>query len=564
MQGTDWPAQDFRRPPRTRRRAAMRTLLLILVAALPLSGLSTFRAVRADDTTRERRYQLFQQKRQTIQSALQSDLKSVQKWCDTRGLSGASQQIESLAAELASPKTRAELPRMALAEFSDQLISEDQLWQIQVRHHRTERAKELYSAARSALRAGFPSLAFAMIGDVVTLDSDHKLARAVLGYELFHDALRADDRSYAGEWVSPFEASMRRGSTPNVYDPRFGWIPPAHLARYEQGQRLWKGSWISDLKESELRRDFRNAWEIRSEHFLVKTNVSLEAGVRLSEKLEIFYSWLQQNMAAFFDTPESMRDRFEEADRRRSSRKLAPPMEIFYYATRDEYNQSVRDKVPPTIETNGLYWQPDRRCYFFAKPDSEDLTTLFHEATHQILDLQTSDERLVAQRARMRKLKQRAGGEWILCEHSNFWMIEGLACYFESFEIKDGQIRVGRPDFVRFDTARQRLLNPDLFFYVPLRQFFGLGKTEFQSHPNVSQFYTQASGTVHFLMHYQDGLYRDDFFALLSAAYRPDPTDLLTEPSFEKISGISFEELDRQYRVHMQQLDNVLNQSERN
>lgn len=544
-----WPGKSANTPLRFRGLAALGTLVLLIVFACN---------VPADETTRERRYQQFQQKRISILEAMQADLTSVKRWCDERSLTAGTARVTALSESLADRQSQPELPRLAQPVLSNQLVSEDQLWQIQLRHHRSERAKEMYSAARSALRAGLPSLAFAMIGDVVRLDPDHKLARSVLGYDLFFDPSQKENPQYAGEWVSPFEATMRSGSSPHVYDSRFGWIPAANLSRYEQGQRQWKNGWISDVKESELRRDFQNAWEIRSEHFLVKTNVSQQAGVQLSENLEIFYAWLQQNMASFFDTPESMRDRFDEADRRRGSRKLAAPMEVLYFATREEYNRRVQDKVPATVETNGLYWQPDRRCYFFAKPDQEDLTTLFHEATHQILDLHTADERVVAQRARARRLKQRSASDWILCEHSNFWMIEGLACYCESFEIIDGEVRVGRPDFVRFDTARQRLLDPELFFYVPQRQFFGLGKSAFQSHPNVSQFYTQASGTVHFMMHYQDGLYRDDFFALLSAAYRPDPNDLLTEPSFEKISGVPFEEIDRQYRLHMQQLEDQL------
>ena len=59
-------------------------------------------------------------------------------------------------------------------------------------------------------------------------------------------------------------------------------------------------------------------------------------------------------------------------------------------------------------------------------------------------------------------------------------------------------------------------------------------------------------------MHYQDGIYRDDFVTLLQAVYRPNLDDVLTEPSFEQISGVSFEELDKQYRLHMQSLDDQI------
>jgi hypothetical protein len=229
-------------------------------------------------------------------------------------------------------------------------------------------------------------------------------------------------------------------------------------------------------------------------------------------------------------------------------------MAVHYFATREEYQQRVEGKVPPNLETNGLYWEPDRTSYFFLNRTGKDLSTLFHEATHQILDVHTIESRRLAARARALKTGKRNTAPWVLCENSNFWIIEGLACYFESFEVNDGHVSVGRPDYVRFDTARQRMLDPAFHFYLPAKQFFGLGKDQFQAHPQVSPLYTQASGFTHFLMEYEDGLYRDDLIALLSAIYRPVPAKILEEPSLTKIAGVSFDDFDHQYRTHMQNL----------
>ena len=518
-------------------------------------------AAAADETaTENRRRQQFQQKRQAALDALTSDLQAVQKWCLDKSLPEEAQHVGQLALKLRSA-TPAPPPRMAQPPVSERLPLVQQQWRLQVRHHRTERGRELYTLARSALRAGFPSLAFDMITDVLNADPDHKYARSIIGHQLFNDTARRDDADYAGEWVSPFEASMRSGIRPHVRHPEFGWIPATHVIRYEEGMRPWKGDWISVEKEAELRRSFRNAWEIPSEHFLVKTNLSLEAGVQLSDNLETFYGWLQQNLAAFFDTPEAMQDRFENASRRRRGSSTMRPMEVHFYATKAEYNRRVQGKIPPNVETNGLYWQPDRTSYFFNDPDKTDWSTLYHEATHQILDVATSDAREKAARARALKLRQRRAETWDLCGNSNFWLIEGLACYFESFEINNGVVSVGRPDYIRFDTARQRMLYPDVFFYVPQQQFMALGKDAFQQSSNVSQLYTQASGTAHFLLHYDDGRYRDAFVKLLSAVYRPDLRRILEEPSFDRISGVSFDQLDREYRLHMQQLDDELSRA---
>ena len=285
----------------------------------------------------------------------------------------------------------------------------------------------------------------------------------------------------------------------------------------------------------------------------MKTNVSLEVGVQLSLRLESFNDWLQQNFAAFFDTPQTLQDRFEAASSRSSSRK-PNPMEVHYYATRDEYQARVQGKVPPNLETNGLYWEDDRTSYFFDNPDKIGFSTLYHEATHQILDLATKDARNTAIKTRGLKLKQRPAPRWKLAEKSNFWILEGIACYFESFDIQDGHVSVGRPDYVRFDIARQRIMDPKFFYYLPSQQFSALGQDEFQHHPQIAQLYTQGAGFAHFLMHYDDGLYRDDVITLLSEIYRPDPDKVLEEPSLPLITGVSFQLLDRQYQSHMQNL----------
>jgi len=397
-----------------------------------------------------------------------------------------------------------------------------------------------------------------MIGDVIRIDPDHQYARSILGMQLFTDPSRNDDPAYAGEWVSLFEKQMRSGSRPHVYHAKYGWIPAGNVARYDEGLRPWKNDWVSAEKEGELRRDFRNAWEVRSENFLVKTNVSLEVGVELSQRLEVFNHWLHQNFAAFFDTPQALQDRFEKASSR-SSPVRQNLMEVHYYANRDEYQKRVQGKVPPNLETNGLYWEDDRTSYFFDNPEKIGFSTLYHEATHQILDLATRESRNTAARMRGLKLRQRPAPPWKLGEESNFWILEGIACYFESFEIEDGHISVGRPDSVRIDIARQRIVDPKFYYYLPAQQFFGLGQKEFQHHPQISQLYTQGAGFTHFLMHYEDGLYQDDLITLLSEVYRPDSDKVLEEPSLPGIAGVSFELFDRQYHTHMQNLIDLTN-----
>lgn len=535
----------------TRRR--LRTVFYLFVLLTLAASKVHSRAESHDAKSQsERRHATFQEQRRKLLLNLRHEISELSRQCHEEGLLQAAKDLTAVSIDLTGPVADIQHSHLVQLPVSDRLPPEQQAWRQRLRTLREDRARDMYILARRCLHAQLPSLAYSIVQDVLRLDPDHKHSRSILGQQLFHDRTRADDPTYAGEWVSPFEAAKRSGSSPEVNHPVYGWIPASHVDRYEQGQRQWRGKWISAEKEAEIRRDFRNAWEVRSEHFLVTTNTSLEEGVAVSRKLERFYGWLTQNMAAFFDTPQALEEKFERAQAtRRNLRTRA--MDVHYYATREEYRRRLRGKIPPDRTTNGVYWEPDRTCYFFRNPEDPDHRTVFHEATHQILDLATKQHRLTAARRLKTLLRKPAVEPWRLCGQSNFWIIEGLACYFESFEISEGTVSVGRPDYIRFVGAKQRCLIDG--FYVPLQGFMSLGHDDFMRHPNVAQFYTQASGVAHFLMHHDGGVYRDDLVKLLSAVYRPDLRDLRKQPSLQEISGVRFETLDVQYRSHLEQLE---------
>lgn len=529
-------------PPLVRNTLLSLTLLAHLAFSTDASGQLT-------GTNRLHR-NLLEQRSRTIDS-LKQELRRVGDWCHANGMAQAAADVTQLTLDLTLSGTDVEPPRLVTLPISPTLPETERHWRQRVQRLREEHAAKLYSLARKALRAGSASIAYRLVEDVLRINPDHAQARSVIGQREFIDPQRDDDGTYVGEWVSVYEAEKRGGRKPHVRHELYGWIPRADVERYEQGLRPWRGEWISQEKEAEIRRDFRYAWEIESEHFLVRTNVSLEEGVLLSRRLETYYSWLRQNFAAFFETPKELRDRFEQAYVRRRRRRTKPQMEVVYYATREEYQKRVRGKVPPEIETNGLYWQQDSTCYFFKNEQRPGFDTLFHEATHQILDIPTRQTRHTAARALARKTG-RPVQRWDLGGRSGFWLIEGLACYFESFNVTEGAISVGSPDHIRVVAARQRLLRDG--FYVPLGTFCRMGKDQFQHHPNVKQLYSQASGVAHFLMHYDDGRYRDDLVRLLFALYQPNVQDPLSQPNLSDITGVPFENLDQQYRDHMDEI----------
>src|SRR5262249_4808884 len=159
-------------------------------------------------------------------------------------------------------------------------------------------------------------------------------------------------------------------------------------------------------------------------------------------------------------------------------------------------------------------------------PDHDHEGTLYHEATHQLFFESHSQNRAI-------------------CENHHFWIIEGIACYMESFQRKDGSFTLGDPNYIRFVGARHNLL--DKKYYVPLREFSGYGMLEFQTAPELSKNYTQAAGLARFFMHHDNGRYRDALVTHLSQLYSKDERVRENAQGLDELTSIDFSDLDRQY-----------------
>lgn len=375
----------------------------------------------------------------------------------------------------------------------------------------TKHAIDLYKISRYMIKAGYPSQAYFLIREVLRYDSDNKAARRLLGYVRYKDL-----------WVTPFAAQMYRKNY--VWHDQFGWLPESRVDEYENGQRYYLGQWMSVAKETAARQDFRRAWEVRTDHFLVKTNHSLEKGVEIATKLEEFYQHFFQIFITFFNSPEQIEKLFASGSRS-SSNQLERLHEVHYFRTRDEYNRKLVNKIPQINITDGLYYTTDRTSYFFHDPKQDKTHTLYHEATHQLLYESIDEERRVAYT-------------------KDFWLLEGIACYMESFKIEDGEVSLGDPNFNRFMEAGYRFIVNR--YYIPLHEFSAIHSEDYKRHPEITKNYSQAAGLVKFFMEYKDGVYRDALIQHLSNIYKGENTRI-QYPSLEQLTGVDYRTLDRQY-----------------
>jgi hypothetical protein len=464
-----------------------------------------------------------------LHSAFRQEVSQLVKYCEDNDLSASAKALVAWNQPLKPEALEGvPLPKNVRPEIGLSLPAVERKWRVQFKQKREYLAGRLYLLSRRLLNDGHATAAWKILREVTHFDSDHKQARLILGFERYRD-----------EWVTPYAAKVLKAG--KVWTDEFGWLRKEQVARYEKGDRFYRNRWISAERENTIRQAFPNAWEIETDHYLVRTNVSHEKGVELAVALEEFHKYFQQTFAAFFNSPEQLAQLFDGRNRRKRSNRF----EVYFYRNRAEYIARLKKNNRNIGITNGIYMPDDKIAFFFDNPQKRGtMATMYHEATHQILyELFLPQRRLIGQREH--SIGQR---EHSIGQREHFWIIEGIACYMESFERLENGFTVGSPNYVRFRAADYRL-NVD-GYYVPLSKFASMGKLDFQSSTNISKNYSQASGLTHFFMHYENGKYRDALINHLSLLYVPRKVRVRIA-GLDKLTGVSAKKLDQQYREYI-------------
>jgi hypothetical protein len=461
----------------------------------------------------------------------QAQLGELAAWCDQHGLAREAQTTR----DWFKPRD----PTKLYVAMSPQTVGAAPLpadappdaiqWHQRFLALRQEQADALFGLARSAVRKGRSSLAFDLVMLALHENPDHEPIRKLLGYQ-----------KYQGQWRTLYE--VNRLSAGQVWDDQFGWLPKAFVERYHSGWRNYQGRWITTEEDARIHSDIRSGWDIQTEHYTIRTNHSLEAGVDLGVRLERLYRVWKRLFIRYYATEGQVASLFEGAGRRVES---GPRHGVVYFRNKEQYVQALQASYPNIGISLGIYidqvqlaglsglglqLRPGQvqlgRAYFFAD-DQGDERTLIHEATHQLFH----ESRAVPPGVGTR---------------SNFWIMEGIAMYMESLRDEDGYHVLGGFDDLRMKAARYRLLNDH--FYVPLAEFTSWGMEKIQSDPRIATLYSQAAGLTSFLVHYEGGRYRDALVGYLAAVYsgRDDPLTLV------RLTGTPYPELDRQYREYIE------------
>lgn len=241
----------------------------------------------------------------------------------------------------------------------------------------------------------------------------------------------------------------------------FGWVSKDKAEKLNKGLTEVNGEWITRKEAEKLRSNWDNAWELRSDHYMLRTDIPFDKAISVLNDLEYFYD-------AFLDI-------FYGIDGFSIQPNQVFP--VYYFKDNMEFQEHADQCDPAFKNFVGYYTKAnDFAVHLWAFNDdpsvsggSTEQEMLFHECTHQLFS-QLQD----------------------LLE-PNYWVCEGIACYSETFKSDKGKPFGNRT--VRFDKAKA-IINDQS--YIPLREFVGLNVSEWTSY--MSNNYNQSLSLTLFFM----------------------------------------------------------------
>ena len=116
--------------------------------------------------------------------------------------------------------------------------------------------------------------------------------------------------------------------------------PALRSERYERGERLVRGHWLSDRDEARQRGGMKNASTIETEHYLVTSDAGSEEIVALGRQLERLRAVWQQVFTGYLVDEQALSDRL--AGGQPLTAAATTKQKVIYYHNRQEYIAGLR------------------------------------------------------------------------------------------------------------------------------------------------------------------------------------------------------------------------------
>jgi hypothetical protein len=273
---------------------------------------------------------------------------------------------------------------------------------------------------------GLDAEATAHFTTAMGLEPENAIARKALGFEKVKGVWLSGEELYrAKDWVE--------------YHGR--WMPKTDLKRLQARQDRFR-------EESKMRADWANAWELKTQHFRIRSNCPPTVVQDLAKAIEVFY---------------------ESANRIFNGRRTQIiPVEIF--ATQEQFQaESAKQGFPVGTGTLGYFYSGGEmgiRC-FYAGSLERTQGVIFHECTHLLIRSAYHDVPT--------------------------WANEGMAVFFELARLTDRGLDIRTVPFDRLWQLKE-LIDHGEVDLNHLVQLDGSGEYSVE-------YYPQGWGVIHYLLY---------------------------------------------------------------
>lgn len=284
---------------------------------------------------------------------------------------------------------------------------------------------------------------------------------------------------FRGRWVSrEAQANLEKGLILN----QGKWVPEEEFYK-AKGWVKYHGAWISpqrlktiQARQTQVRErvkfasDWKNAWALKTEHFVIKSNVSPQLIEDLGKAMEQCFAELTKVFSA-------------------KGNLKSIPIDVF--ATQEQFIKvSGESGLPASSNTLGYFWwrgdETGIRCFYTGTPE-QTMSTLFHECSHLVLHSVCGDGPVPT------------------------WANEGLAVFFESAERDDKGMKLQTIPFNRLWHLKQMMKEGDL----SLNHLCTVQGVDQYS----VEYYPQGWSLIYYLLYAENGKHRtafNGFFQMLT------------------------------------------------
>jgi hypothetical protein len=284
--------------------------------------------------------------------------------------------------------------------------------------------------------------------------------------------------------------------------------------------------------------------QIDTPHFVVYSQAGEAASRQVVEDLErCYWIWTQlffplwegapQVRAALADLrPDQSVESFLENSSSRIT--IQRKLRVVLYRNASDYQQSLSPDYPGVERSTGFYAN-DKQTIFLYAAEEDDAATRRHELVHQLF----------------REATRSGLGRDFPGESEGFWLIEGIAGYFESACLSERDATVGGWDCSRLQFARYRTLV--LGDIMPMEELIRDGRPEAQQRSDIARWYAHAIAQTHRIMDGGDAEARAWIYAQLARLYR-----IGSKPLFEIADEVVLQDAETRLRRFLDLTDDHL------